>query len=56
MTLLAVERLAWSGADGTRNLRVGPVHMHFDGGRGAFLSGGTDWTLGVELTRAGDES
>ena len=30
--------------------------MHFDGGRGAFLSGETDFTLGVRTTPAGDES
>ncbi|MFC5267670.1 hypothetical protein ACFPJ1_36615 [Kribbella qitaiheensis] len=54
--LIAVERLAWSKADGTADIRVGPVHMHFDGGRGAFFSGNSDWTFDVVGTRAGDES
>jgi hypothetical protein len=55
-TLVAVERVSWTDADGSANPRVGPIHLHFDGGQGAFLSGETDWTLGVRPTRAGDES
>ena len=54
--LIAVERLAWSKADGTADIRVGPVHMHFEGGRGAFFSGNADWRFDVVGTRAGDES
>ena len=54
--LVAVERLSWTDADGWADPRVGPIHIHFDGGRGAFLSGETDFTLGVLATRAGDES
>ena len=53
--LVAVERLAWSKPDGTADVRVGPVHMHFEGGRGAFFSGSSDWTFDVVGTR-GDES
>lgn len=30
--------------------------MHFSGGRGASISGKTEWSLGVLPTRAGDES
>jgi hypothetical protein len=54
--LVAVERLAWRGADGSSDQRIGPIHLHFDGGRGAFFSGGTDWTFQSMMTRAGDES
>jgi hypothetical protein len=54
--LVAVERLSWTDADGSSDPRVGPVHIHFTGGRGAFLSGETDFTLGVLHTRTGDES
>lgn len=55
-TLVAVERLSWTDADGSSDPRVGPVHILFDGGGGAFLSGESDWTLGVLITRAGDDS
>src|SRR4051794_1418328 len=55
-TLVAVERLSWVEPAGPSNTTVGPVHMHFDVGQGAFLSGESDWTLGVLPTRAGDES
>lgn len=54
--LRAVERLAWTDPDGSSDPRVGPTHLHFDGGVGLFLSGATDWCLDVDLTRAGDES
>lgn len=54
--LVAVERLSWTASDGSADQRVGPVHLHFDGGRGALLSGESDWTLGVRATRSGDES
>jgi hypothetical protein len=55
-SLVEVERLSWTSADGSVDPRVGPIHLHFDGGRGAFLSGETDYTLGVRTTQAGDES
>lgn len=55
-TLVAVERLSWTEPARASNPRVGPVHLHFSGGRGVFLSGGTDWSLGALTTRAGDES
>lgn len=54
--LRAVERLVWTQVDGSSDPRVGPAHLHFDGGVGLFLSGATDWCLDVDLTRAGDES
>jgi hypothetical protein len=54
--LRAVERLMWIQIDGSSDPRVGPAHLHFDGGVGLFLSGATDWCLDVDLTRAGDES
>jgi hypothetical protein len=54
--LRAVERLSWTGAEGSSDPSVGPAHLHFDGGVGLFLSGATDWCLDVDLTRAGDES
>lgn len=54
--LRAVERLVWTETDGSSDSRVGPAHLHFDGGFGVFLSGATDWCLDVDLTRAGDES
>lgn len=54
--LRAVERLAWTDPDRSSDTRVGPAHLHFDGGVGLFLSGATDWCLDVDLTRAGDES
>jgi hypothetical protein len=54
--LVAVERLAWVSAGGLSDPRIGPVHLHFESGRGAFFSGGTDWTLEVVMTSAADES
>jgi hypothetical protein len=54
--LRAVERLAWTAPDGSSDPRVGPAHLHFNGGVGLFLSGATDWCLDVDLTRSGDES
>lgn len=54
--LRAVERAAWTDLDGHFDPRVGPAHLHFEGGAGVFLSGATDWCLDVDLTRAGDES
>lgn len=54
--LVAVERLAWSDLNGPADLRRGPAHLHFDGGRGVFLSGATDWQLEIVVTRAGDEA
>jgi hypothetical protein len=54
--LRAVERLVWTALDGSSNHRVGPAHLHFDGGVGLFLSGATDGCLDVDLTEAGDES
>jgi hypothetical protein len=55
-TLVAVERLSWTETDGSANLRVGPIHLRFGGGRGAFVSGETDWSLGVGHTRSGNDS
>ncbi|MGW5365473.1 hypothetical protein [Actinopolymorpha pittospori] len=56
MRLVAVERLAWTEPNGSTDLRVGPAHLHFDGGHGAVLDGEADWQLAMIETIRDDES
>ncbi len=55
-SVVAVERLAWHFPGSPVDTRSGPVHMHFDGGVGVFLSGASDWSLEIVPTVRGDES
>jgi hypothetical protein len=53
--LVNVVRLAWHQAVGPDDLTVGPAHLVFEGGRGLFLAGRSDWALTFVETEPGYE-
>lgn len=54
--LVKVERLGWCESGALAERAVGPVHLVFDGGRGLFVSGRSDWSLEVVETAPGDSA
>jgi hypothetical protein len=54
--LVKVERLGWHQDGEPDDVSVGPVHLVFEGDRGIFFAGRSDWTLELMETDPGDRA